>query len=75
MSATATEGGYLVNGSKQPCSLSRSMNLLTASVALPTETGDTQMAVLLVPRETPGLTVHPFWSTWAWPARRATRSG
>jgi alkylation response protein AidB-like acyl-CoA dehydrogenase len=65
MSATATEGGYLVSGSKQPCSLSRSMNLLTASVALPTDTGETQMAVLLVPRETPGLTVHPFWSTWA----------
>lgn len=65
MSATAVEGGYLVNGSKQPCSLSRSMNLLTASVALPTDTGEPRMAVLLIPKETPGITVHPFWSSWA----------
>lgn len=65
MSATAVEGGYLVSGSKQPCSLSRSMNLLTASVALPTDTGEPRMAVLLIPKETPGITVHPFWSSWA----------
>lgn len=65
MSATAAEGGYLVNGSKQPCSLSRSMNLLTASVALPADAGEPRMAVLLIPSETPGITVHPFWSTWA----------
>jgi alkylation response protein AidB-like acyl-CoA dehydrogenase len=65
MSATPVEGGFLVSGSKQPCSLSRSMNLLTASVALPVEPAGTQMGVLLIPRETPGITVHPFWSSWA----------
>ena len=36
------------------------MDLLTASVALPTEGGGEQMAVLLVPRTLAGLTVHPL---------------
>jgi alkylation response protein AidB-like acyl-CoA dehydrogenase len=65
MSARPTQGGFLVSGSKQPCSLAHSMNLLTASVALPSDSGDGQMAVILIPRETPGVTVHPFWSSWA----------
>jgi alkylation response protein AidB-like acyl-CoA dehydrogenase len=65
MSASKADGGYLVNGSKKPCSLSRSMNLLTASVALPKDDGSSEMAVLLIPSETPGLSVRPFWSSWA----------
>ncbi|WP_416971091.1 acyl-CoA dehydrogenase family protein [Streptomyces sp. 4F14] len=65
MRATAAEGGYLVNGSKKPCSLSRSMDLLTASVALPTPEGGEEMAVLLVPRTTDGISSHPFWRSRA----------
>ncbi|GGY01317.1 acyl-CoA dehydrogenase family protein [Streptomyces djakartensis] len=65
MTARRTEGGYLINGSKKPCSLSRSMDLLTASVALPAADGTTQMAVLLIPRETEGVSVHPFWGSQA----------
>jgi len=46
------------------------MDLLTASAALPAEDGaakgsGTEMAVLLIPKETPGIEVHPFWTTWA----------
>ena len=65
MTATEAEGGYLINGSKKPCSLSRSMDLLTASVALPTsEDGvEPDMAVMLVPKNVDGITVHPFWGT------------
>jgi alkylation response protein AidB-like acyl-CoA dehydrogenase len=37
------------------------MDLLTASVAL----APAEMAVLLIPRETPGITIHPFWTSWA----------
>jgi alkylation response protein AidB-like acyl-CoA dehydrogenase len=64
MSAVPAPGGYLVSGAKRPCSLSASMNLLTASVAL---AGGEQpnAAVLLIPRETPGIEVRPFWGTWA----------
>ncbi|MCP9944758.1 acyl-CoA/acyl-ACP dehydrogenase [Streptomyces somaliensis] len=65
MTARKTEGGYLINGSKKPCSLSRSMDLLTASVALPATDGTTQMAVLLIPRQTEGLDLHPFWASQA----------
>ncbi|HEX6471590.1 MAG TPA: acyl-CoA dehydrogenase family protein [Streptosporangiaceae bacterium] len=61
MTATSADGGYLVTGAKKPCSLSRSMDLLTASVELP----DGGMAVLLIPKNVDGITVHPFWSSWA----------
>jgi alkylation response protein AidB-like acyl-CoA dehydrogenase len=65
MSALAVDGGYLVNGAKKPCSLSRSMDLLTASVAVEQPDGSTAMGLLLLPADTPGISVHPFWSTFA----------
>lgn len=59
------DGGWLLNGGKKPCSLSGSMDLLTASVALATGTdGDSSLAVALVPADAPGISVHPFWSSW-----------
>ncbi|GAB3461933.1 acyl-CoA dehydrogenase family protein [Actinophytocola sediminis] len=65
MTATPVEGGYLVNGSKKPCSLSVSMDLLTASVAVEQPDGSTSFGLLLLPADTPGISVHPFWSTFA----------
>lgn len=63
MTATLADGGYLVNGSKKPCSLSRSMDLVTASVSIP-GTGDTsEMGVMLLAATTPGISVHPFWAS------------
>ncbi|MFC8721450.1 acyl-CoA dehydrogenase family protein [Kitasatospora sp. NPDC057198] len=53
----------VLNGSKKPCSLSRSMDLLTASVALPGPDGVERLAVALIPADTPGVTVHPFWGS------------
>jgi alkylation response protein AidB-like acyl-CoA dehydrogenase len=61
------EGGYRVSGGKKPCSLSGSMDLLTASVALPDADGNSSLAVLLIPADSPGITVHPFWSTFVLP--------
>jgi alkylation response protein AidB-like acyl-CoA dehydrogenase len=58
--ATATAGGYLVNGGKKPCSLAGSMDLLTASVAIPTD-GEPALALLLIPAHSPGVDVHRFW--------------
>lgn len=60
VTAAPTEGGYLINGSKRPCSLSRSMDLLTASVTLP-GAGGPSLALALIPAEQPGISVHPFW--------------
>jgi alkylation response protein AidB-like acyl-CoA dehydrogenase len=62
--AKPVPGGYLVNGAKKPCSLSRSMGLFTGSVAVPREDGTTEMGLLLLPADTPGISVHEFWSTF-----------
>jgi alkylation response protein AidB-like acyl-CoA dehydrogenase len=63
MMAEPVEGGYLVNGAKKPCSLSRSMDLLTASVGIEQEDGSVAMGLLMLPADTPGISIHPFWST------------
>jgi alkylation response protein AidB-like acyl-CoA dehydrogenase len=57
-------GGFAVSGSKKPCSLSRSMHLLTASVALDVgEGGPGRFAVLLVPADAPGIERKSFWAS------------
>ncbi|MEU8265198.1 hypothetical protein AB0C02_31895 [Micromonospora sp. NPDC048999] len=63
MTATPVDGGYRINGSKKPCSLSHSMDLLTASVAVPTPDGGQQTAFLLMPATLRGVTRHPFWGS------------
>lgn len=63
VSAAAVKDGFVLNGAKKPCSLSRSMDLLTASVTLPSDDGAPQLAVLLIPADSEGLSVHPFWSS------------
>jgi alkylation response protein AidB-like acyl-CoA dehydrogenase len=65
MTADPVDGGFLVNGSKKPCSLSRSFDLLTASVGMRMPDGELGMGLLMLPRDTPGITVHPFWSSFA----------
>jgi alkylation response protein AidB-like acyl-CoA dehydrogenase len=59
----APDGGWLVSGSKKPCSLSASMDVLTASASVPDEAGNPSLAVLLVPAGSPGVRVSPFWSS------------
>lgn len=53
----------VLNGSKMPCSLSHSMDLLTASVLLTGEDGTDRLAIALIPAGSPGLEVRPFWRT------------
>lgn len=66
MTAETTEDGVRITGVKRPCSLARSMDLLTASVLVPRRDGPgEQLAVALVPAESEGLTVSPFWSSFA----------
>ncbi|SCF49723.1 Acyl-CoA dehydrogenase [Micromonospora matsumotoense] len=61
MTAVPTEGGWLVSGGKRPCSLAHSMDLFTASVSVPAENGEPGLAMLLIPADRPGISVHPFW--------------
>jgi alkylation response protein AidB-like acyl-CoA dehydrogenase len=60
VTARAVDGGYQVNGRKQPCSLSATMDLLTANVA-DEETG--RRGVIIIPAATEGITIEKFWET------------
>jgi alkylation response protein AidB-like acyl-CoA dehydrogenase len=64
MQACRVEGGYLVSGSKKPCSLSRSMHLLTASIAVPNGDGNSHRAVAIIPADADGIERKPFWKNW-----------
>jgi alkylation response protein AidB-like acyl-CoA dehydrogenase len=59
MTATRTGETYIVNGSKKPCSLSTSMDLLTASV----QVDNGERGIALIPAQSPGITVRPFWES------------
>ncbi|MFC7844951.1 acyl-CoA dehydrogenase family protein [Streptomyces sp. NPDC001046] len=61
VTARPVRGGFLLTGAKKPCSLSRSMSLLTASVAIHGDDGEPELALALVPADAPGLSVHPYW--------------
>jgi alkylation response protein AidB-like acyl-CoA dehydrogenase len=65
MSARPDGDGLLISGTKKPCSLARSMDLLTASVAVPRLDGTgPQMAVALIPAGAPGVEIKPFWNSF-----------
>jgi len=56
------DGGYLISGSKRPCSLAYSMDLLSASVRLEDPAGGrSRRAVVLIPADSPGIERRPFW--------------
>ncbi|HST55178.1 MAG TPA: acyl-CoA dehydrogenase family protein [Solirubrobacteraceae bacterium] len=63
-SMTARKEGdcYLVSGSKRPCSLSRSMDLLTASVEIIDDSPETTFAVAVIAADLPGIEIKPFWT-------------
>ncbi|MFJ2888093.1 acyl-CoA dehydrogenase [Streptomyces sp. NPDC087305] len=64
MTATVGPDGVRISGVKRPCSLARSMDLLTASVLVPGELGARdELAVALVPAESEGVSVSGFWSS------------
>jgi alkylation response protein AidB-like acyl-CoA dehydrogenase len=66
MIAVPTTAGFRLSGVKRPCSLARSMSLLTASVLVPREDGrGEQLAVALIPADSEGLSVSPFWGSFA----------
>ncbi len=57
------QSGFRLSGAKKPCSLSKSMDLITLSVLAPTHDGALQMAVILLPAASPGISVRPFWKS------------
>lgn len=64
--AEQTSNGWLLSGSKKPCSLSQSMDFLTASVILPSPSGygGKELALATIPADSPGIQVKPFTDRW-----------
>ena len=63
--ARRVEGGLLVNGSKRPCSLTWSMDLMSASVAVVDDNGGPdKLAIVLIPATDPGISRRPFWESF-----------
>lgn len=62
MRVDRTKDGFVLNGSKKPCSLAHSMDLLTASMIVTDDRGSQQLAVVVLPSQTAGITRHPFWT-------------
>jgi alkylation response protein AidB-like acyl-CoA dehydrogenase len=64
MSARSVPGGLLVSGAKKPCSLARSMTMLTASVEVRDGAGEHgELAVVLVPATCEGVRIEDFWTS------------
>jgi alkylation response protein AidB-like acyl-CoA dehydrogenase len=65
MRATRVEGGLLVQGVKKPCSLTWSMDLMSASVAVEDPAGGpATMAIILIPADSEGIERRRFWESW-----------
>ncbi|HIE96977.1 MAG TPA: acyl-CoA dehydrogenase [Planctomycetes bacterium] len=64
MQVQRSSDGLIVNGSKKPCSLSESMDLLTVSLSVPPgKDGEPSgFAVAIVPADAEGVELRPFWS-------------
>jgi alkylation response protein AidB-like acyl-CoA dehydrogenase len=64
MRGVPADGGITVSGMKKPCSLTWSMNLMSASVAVADPaTGTDRMAIVLIPADSAGIERAPFWKT------------
>ncbi len=66
MRAVDTDGGLKVSGVKKPCSLTWSMHLMSASVAVADpDGGPDRLAVVLIPAESEGIERRRFWQSTA----------
>jgi alkylation response protein AidB-like acyl-CoA dehydrogenase len=57
-----TADGAVIDGSKKPCSLTWSMDLLTASVLISQDGHPDRTAVAMIPAKTPGVDRRRFWA-------------
>lgn len=66
MRGEPTDGGIVVSGTKKPCSLTWSMDLMSASVRV-TDPGTPggRLAIVLIPADSAGIVRAPFWNSTA----------
>lgn len=62
MDARRENGSFILNGAKKPCSLSASMDMLTATILVAGPSGD-ELAVALIPADDPGIERRQFWTS------------
>jgi hypothetical protein len=75
MRGVPADGGIIVSGAKKPCSLTWSMNLMSASVAVADPaTGTDRLAVVLIPASRRASSARHSGGPPPWPAPKATRS-
>lgn len=55
--------GYLVNGSKKPCTMSHCMDILTAGVSYVGADGVKRTGMAILEANRSGMSVHHFWNT------------
>lgn len=66
MQVKPASGGLIISGSKKPCTLSVSMDLMTASIMLPKREGKPDEAALaVIPADSPGIERYVFWGSFA----------
>jgi alkylation response protein AidB-like acyl-CoA dehydrogenase len=64
MDAKPSANGFVITGSKKPCSLTHSMDVLTASVVIPATSGNAkELAVALIPANDERIERRPFWNS------------
>lgn len=64
MRAVRTDGGIRVTGEKKPCSLTWSMDLMSASVVVSDPAGGPDaLGIILIPANSPGIERKAFWAT------------
>nr|MDZ8059827.1 acyl-CoA dehydrogenase family protein [Nostoc sp. EkiNYC01] len=65
MQVKPVSGGLVICGSKKPCTLSASMDFMTASILRPSQTGQiNELALAVIPSDHPGIERYPFWESW-----------
>lgn len=70
MRAEQADGGLRISGAKKPCSLTWSMDLLSASAwvrepgAAEDPAAPGRLAIILVPATSEGISRKPFWNSW-----------
>jgi len=64
MKVERTADGLIINGSKKPCSLSYSMDLLTASMVISRNgNSENELAIATIPADTPGIQRRQYWGS------------
>lgn len=54
-------GGYLISGSKKPCTMASTMDIITVGIAKKLANGDKATGMAILDIHSPGVTQKPFW--------------